>query len=610
MKKVLLPLVFLLFAGPAFPQAITTGRTEKGLPWAVVELPGGDGEWGAVWLPPGVSAPAGWEEASGPVESVVSAWFPALSAPSQLLSALPAFSSAVAVILVGPVPARELTASLEALEAVTPALPPRAACRFADGLVTPTRQTVEGFRWSFPLPPLWDPRSELAPVLAFLLEKRWQKLGFTGPVRVEGSPCPLLVLEHRGPNPRKVLTMARESRAKLAAAVGEGELADFSAIQRREASLWAVGPKKVAMAGVERLGWGKELGPLLYPVEPAPAAVEALLKEVLLAYAGQAELWERERRTLPPEVRTLSSGVVLAFRETGSDVGIMAVAFSGVEGALAHALAQEVGLRAAKKGLPSQVTVALGMAAAAVVGSPEELVEALEEVSTLVGSAARETKAGPALLRARNALGLAPQAFAENLGVVLELPEGSDELAEAAEKFLSALPAGKVLRLPQLAPGLSWEPQEGPAQVVAVVELPATLPGAVAAEVLRQRLVAQGVEAELQHPAGKLVLLFGQSGQATVQQQDEALGAAWANACLFSAEDVGKAWASLSQRLVGSAAQATARIALSVFYPALGSGHWVAPEEKEVREVVAGLPGFKILPRFGVGRAASEDKRR
>ncbi|MFN3414480.1 MAG: hypothetical protein ACK42L_10520, partial [Thermoanaerobaculum sp.] len=252
----------------------------------------------------------------------------------------------------------------------------------------------------------------------------------------------------------------------------------------------------------------------------------------------------------------------------------------------------------------------LGMAAAAVVGSPEELVEALEEAAALVGSGSRDTTAGPALLRARSALGLAPRVFAENLGVVLELPEGSDELAEAAEKFLSALPSGKVVRLPQLAPGFSWEPQEGPAQVVAVVEFPATLGGAVAAEVLRQRLMAQGVEAELQHPAGKLVLLFGQGGQATVQQQDEALGSAWANACLFSAEDVAKAWASLSQRLVGSAAQATARQALSVFFPALGKSPWVAPEEAEVREVVAGLPSFKILPRFGVGRAASEDKRR
>lgn len=589
---------------------MTTGRTEKGLPWAVVELPGGDGEWAAAWLAPGASAPAGWEQAGGPVGNIATAWFPALSAPAQLYSALPAVPSAVAVILVGPVPARELVAFLEALEAVTPASPPRASCRFADGLVTPKRQTVEGFRWSFPLPPPWDPQSELASVLAFLVEKRWQKLGFTGPVRVEEGPCPLLVLEHRGGNPRKMLSMAREARAKLAAAVTEEELAAFAAIKRREASVWAVDPKGVALAGVQRLGWGRELGPLFYPVEPAPAAVEGLLKDVFLPHAGQAELWERERRGLPADVRTLSSGVVLAFRETESDVGIMAVAFAGVDGALAQELAQEVGLSAAKKGLPAQVTGALGMAAAAVVGSPEELVDALEEVAGLVGSGARETSAGPALLRARSTLGLAREAFAENLGVVLELPEGSDELKEAAEKFLSALPSGRVVRLPQLAAGLSWEPQGGPAQVVAVVELPPTLPGAVAAELLRQRLTAQGVEAELQYPAGKLVLLFWQGGKATVQQQDEALGSAWASACLFSAEDVGKAWASLSQRLVGSAAQATARQALGLFFPALGRSQWLAPEEAEVREVVAGLPSFKILPRFGVGRAGSEAKGR
>lgn len=601
MPKVPALLVFLLFATPALPQAVTEGRTRAGLPWAVVELPGGDGVWAAAWLPAHVPVPTGWEEGSGVGGKALTAWFPSLSAPAQLPTAFAALPGAVAVILVGPVPARELATALEALEAVVPAPPQRALCSFADGVVTPVRSASEGFRLSFPLPPPWDPQSELAPAVAFLVERRFQRLGFSGPVRVEGGACPLLVMQHLGPNPRRMLTLAREKRRPLAGTVEEGELSAFAAMQQREASLWAVDPRRVALLGVERLGWGKALGPLFYPVEPAPAAVEALLAEVLLPRAGSAEVWERERRALPPQERTLGSGVVLAFRENASEVGILAVAFSGVDGALAQELAQEVGLRAAHRGLPSQVSVALGMAAAALAGSPEELVEALEDLAALVAKGPKETGETTALARARQALGLAPQAFAENLGVVLELPEGRDELAEAAEKFLSGLPAGRVTRLPQLAPGLAWQAGEGPAQVAAVVELPASLAGALAAEVLVQRLAAQGAQVELQHPAGKLVLLFSQSGLATVQQQDEALAGVWETARLFSPDDTARAWEALSRRLLGSAAQAAARRALSIFFPALGTGLWVSPEEAEVRQVVGELPGYKMLPRFGVG---------
>lgn len=606
-------LVLLLFATPALPQAVTQGCTRAGLPWAVVELPGGDGEWVAAWLPPNVPVPPGWEEGSGVGARAITAWFPALAASSQLLSAFASLPSATAVMLVGPVPARELAAPLEALEAVVPVPASRGPCGFADGLVTPVRNTREGFRWSFPLPPAWDHRSELAPAIAFLAERRFQNLGFTGPGRIEGGSCPLLVLEHLGPSPRRLLAVARESRRKLAAPVEEGELATFTAIQRREATLWAVDPRGVALAGLERLGWGRALGPLLYPVEPASQALEDLLQEVFLRHAGSAEIWERERRALPAEVRNPGSGVVLAFRENASEVGVLAVAFSGVDGALAQALAQEVGLRAARRGLPSQVTLALGMAATALVGFPEELVEALEDLTEVVARGSKETSRATALARARQALGLAPQAFAENVAVFLDFPEGRDELVEAAEKFLSALPAGKVMRLPQLVPGLAWEPGEGPAQVAAVVELPPSLAGALAAEVLVQRLSAQGAEVELQHPAGKLVLLFSQGGQATVQRQDEALAAVWETARLFSPDDTARAWEALSRRLLGSTAQAAARQALAVFFPALGTSVWVGPEEAEVRDVAGGLPGYKILPRFGVGPgqgpARSESKK-
>lgn len=597
----MLLLVFFLCASSAFSQAVTEGRTKGGLPWAVVELPGGDGEWAAAWVSSQVEVPAGWSEVEGAGEKLVTAWFPAFSAPAQLPSALAALPSAVAVVVVGPVPARELAAALEALEAVVPAPPLRVVCSWADGVVTPVRRTSEGFRWSFPLPPPWDPKNELAPALAVLAERRFQRLGFSGPVSVENGACPRLVLQHLGPNPRKMLAVARENRRKLAKTLEEEELSNFTAMQRREARRWAVDPRGVAVAGVERLGWGRALGPLLYPAEPAPTAVEDLLVEVFLRHAGTAEVWEGERRTLPPEVRTLGSGVVLAFRENASDIGILAVAFSGVDVVLAQALANELGVRAAKRGLPSQMSVGLGMAAVSLVGLPEELVQALEDLAELVAKGPGEGADATALAYARQSLGLATQAFAENVGVVLELPEGRDELAEAAEKFLAGLPAGKVAQLRQLAPGLAWLPAEEPAQVAAVVELPVGLAGALAAEVLVQRLAAQGAQVELHHPAGKLVLLFAQSGQATVARQDEVLRGLWETARLLTPEDTAKAWDTLSQRLLGSAAQAAARQALSVFFPALGTNLWVKPEEAEIRQVIAELPDYRMLPRFGVG---------
>lgn len=593
-------LLVLLGAAPAFPQAVTQGRTEKGLPWAVVELPGGDAEWVAVWAPPGAPPPAGFEEASAPWGQVWAAWRPALSAPVALAQVLEGVTQAAAVAFVGPVPARELAAALAVTERVTPQQVPKTPCGFADGVVRAVRRDQEGFRWAFPLPPPGDPRFELARPLAWVLEGRFRRLGFTGPVRVEGEACPALVLQHQGGSPRQQLALARERRATLAAPVTAEELSGFFQVQRREATRWAVDPRGVAVAAAERLGLDRPLGPLFFPVEPAPAAVEALLRETLLTYAGQGEVWERERRALPPEQRVLSNGAVLAWRATDSDVGVLAVGLAGLDAQAAQALAQELALAAARAGLPAQTVTFGGMAAVALVGQPEDLVEALEGlVGSVSGASSRPLS--PLHARVREALGLGHTIFGENLAVFLSLPEDGEELSEAAEKFLAAVPAGTVRRLVRLSAGLEWQGGEGPAEVMAVVELPSTLAGVVVAEALALRLRAQGLEVDLHNPPGSLALCFGGGGAESLARQEEVLASAWETARLLTSEDTARAWASLAHRMVGSAAQAAMRQALSVFLPTLAQGLRSEPDREEVRQVVAGLPGYKQLPRFGIG---------
>lgn len=595
------PLLLLLFwAAPGFPQAVTQGRTDKGLPWAVVELPGGDVEWVALWLPPEASIPPGWEEGSGAWGRVGTVSAPALAAPASLAPALAGVSAAVAAVFLGPVPRRELASALAALEDVRAHAAPRDPCPFADGAVTAWRRESEGFRWVFPLPPPWDSRFELAAAAAWVLEGRFRRSGFSGPVRVEGRACPTLVFHHQGEEARLKLSLAKARRGELSAAVSPEELSGFFERQRREAHRWAVDPRAVALAAAERVGWGRPLGPLFFPLEPSAKAVETLLEETLGVYAGQAELWERERRPLPFQKQTLANGAVLAFGPTAGDAAVLAVALSGLDAGSARAVVQEVAVAASGAGLPAQTVTVGGMAAVALVGSPEDVVEALEGLVSVLASAGGGSPS-PWRSQVREALGLSGRAFGENLSVFLAVPEGGEELAEAAEKFLGAVPAGPVRKLTRLASGLAWQAGDPPAEGVAVAELPATFPGLLVAEALGQRLAAQGVEVELHNPPGGLVLVFGGRGAETMAQQEARLAAAWETARLLTAEDLSRAWQALTRRVLGSAAQAAMRQALGGFLPALGSPAWAAPEEQEVRQVVAGLPAYRQLPRFGRG---------
>ncbi len=595
----LLPFLLLL-AWPleAAAQAISQGRSASGLPWAVVEVPGGESEVVACWLPPHASVPEGFREARAVWGKTAVLQAPALSGLSSLTAALEALPSAVAVVLVGPMPARELSAALEALAKVPATPAPTGPCPFLDGELMVERSRLEGFQLAFPAPPPTDPRWELGELVARVAERRWQQLGFSGPVRWQEGTCPLLVFTDYSDHPRQRLARARQQRSQLSASVSAEELEALRSMREREASRWAVDPEGMAAALVERVGWGRNLGPVLYPPAPSAQAVETLLGELMSSWAGSAVLWEREQRALLPETETLPNGVTVRVQPIPAQVAIVALALSGVAASVASETVQKVALSAAKAGLPSETWVLAGMAAVAMVVPPAELAEQLEEmVTTLL----QEPSGGDGVkAQAWDAAGLATRVHGENVAVVLRLPEGGEEGLEAARKFLASVPMGPLRQRRPLAAGLHLLGSEGRVEVVALAPLPPTSLGAAAGELLRQRLAELGAEAQLHHQAGQLLLSFATAGQPTVTEAERQLEKAWDQARLIAPEELLSAFGTWRQHLFGSAGKAAMRQGMGVFFPEL-SGQLPSPEDKEVAEVLAALPGIRQLARLAQG---------
>lgn len=598
MGRVLPLLLFLAWPLEGAAQAISQGRLASGLPWAVVELPGGESQVVACWLPPHAFVPEGFREARAAWGKTAVLQVPARSGLPSLIAALETLPSAVGVVLIGPTPARELSAALETLAKVPVTPAPTGPCPFLDGALTVERSRREGFQLVFPAPPPTDPRWELGELVARVAERRWQQLGFSGPVRWQAGTCPLLLFTDEGDNPRQRLARARQQRSQLLASVSAEELEALRSMREREASRWAVDPEGMAAALVERVGWGRNLGPVFYPPEPSAKAVEALLGELMSSWAGSAVLWERERRALPPETETLPNGVTVRVQTVPAHVAIVALALSGVAAPLASEAAQRVALSAARAGLPSETWMLAGMAGVAVVVPPVELAEQLEE---MVRTLLQEASSWHGLkAQAWDAAGLATRLQGENVAVVLHLPEGGEEGLEAARKFLASVPTGGLRQRRPLAAGLHLLASEGTVEVVALAPLPPARLGAAAGELLRQRLAALGVEAQLHHQAGWLVLSFGTAGQGTVAEAERKLEKAWDQARLIAPGELLTAFDTWRQQLFGSAGKAAMRQGMGVFFPEL-SGQLPSPEDKEVAEVLGALPGFRQLVRLAQG---------
>lgn len=586
---------------PLFGQAVTQGKTTQGLPWAVVELPGGDTEIVAAWLSLEAPVPSGWEEAQSPWPRVVVTEELAVKATARFMEALGGLEAVVAVALVGPSPARELPGLLAKLEDVKPAQPPKAGCGFTDGVVNFVRADREGFALTLPAPGPEENFWELTELAVFLGESRWQKLGFSGPVRWRKGPCPTVTLEDYGEEPRKRLARGREVLGELGKPVESFELETYRSWKLRETARWAVDPKSIAVEACQRLGWGRALGPLFYPPLVSPKAAGEVMERVFGLFKGQATIFERERRATAPGIETLSNGVSLLTQPIASEFALLAVAFSGVATQVAEEVAKTFAVEAVKQGYPAETVSAAGMVAVVVVANPAELTEHLERLATLLSREASPMDSLAA--KGLQAVGLGSRIAGENLAVLLQLPEGEEEVLEAAHKFLASLPSGSLLRGGSLAPGLVWHDADAPAEIVAFFELPESLPGALLGHVLVRRLAAQGANAQLTHQPGRLVLGFWGQGAESLQAQDEILEKAWESARLLSVREILTAWPEVGQTLSGSSAKVAMRQVMGVFFSSLA--RFFSPEEEEVANLLRALPAYRNLPRLGLGRRGS-----
>ena len=182
----------LLVSTPLLGQAMSEWRTTHDLPVAIAEVAGGDVEVLTAVLPAEASPPdtvAGFPAQLTARRGALlwSVRVPALlvqSALSEFVQTL-ATTGCAAVVLLGPVPARELEGPLAALEGVPVRPLPRVPCVLAEGGVEVRRGSPERVTLSLALPGPTDPRYDLIPALVAFLRAR---LATTFPdVRVESE---------------------------------------------------------------------------------------------------------------------------------------------------------------------------------------------------------------------------------------------------------------------------------------------------------------------------------------------------------------------------------------------------------------------------------------
>jgi hypothetical protein len=607
----------LVVSVPALGQATSEWRTTHDLPVAVAEVAGGDVEVLTAVLPAEASPPdtvAGFPTQLTPRRGALlwSVRVPALlvqPALAEFVRALAAMGTA-AVVALGPVPARELEASLAALEGVPVRPLPRVPCVLAEGGVEVRRGTPERVELSLALPGPTDPRYDLLPALAAFLRAR---LAAAFPdVRVENEldgACARLVvrLPAGEEHPRLVLRRLRQNLAALPATPPTGdESGRVTASCQSGAARAAVAGNAAAQGMAERLALGGGVAGALATPAIDPATLAQLTHHVLDGHAGFATLVEQERRPQNEPPRTLENGVVLTVRWIPGETGVVAVALGGVDPRAGRRVLTAAAEAAATEGWATSVAETLGVPTLAVASPAAGVTAVMEHVSE---SLAAGGPAGSDDLDAEvaRALGLAERVTAETLSVALALPPEVEEGTEAAGKFFGSLSGGGVRTGATLATsGLAWKAGDGPPQEIGVAELPATTAGLVAGQLLQNRLSREaGLRTFMLVPAGRVVLAVGADGGSHVPALDARLAALWKGACRpATAGEATAAARRLLALLYGDAAQATARAAAAVFLPVVpAEAALLGTEAREATAVLAGLPGWEKLARFARGRA-------
>ena len=607
-----------LLAASAGAQAVTEWRTAGGLPVAVIEVAGGDVEHFAAVVPARAVLPAqvaGWPTAiaAHPGALVWSLRVPATVASRAALELAPllAASGCGAVAAFGPVPARDLAGPLAALESLPAAAALRSPCPLADGRIEVVRGVPERVELVLAVPPADDPRFESLPALAALLEQRLagDLPGVRAAIEVRDGCWWLLVRRDAvEESPRAVLHRLRAALARHAEpAVSELELAAVSAPLRRAAAQRAADGAMAAALVAERLAQGGRAAGALAPTVPAAAALGELLRATVQGRGGLALLTEAERRTRLEEPETLEGGVILTTRWLSEELAVLALAFGGVDPAAGRRVAAAITLRLAAAGWHATAHEVAGVAVVAAVLPPGDVPEALEALADELIAQAPLAAGGDLADDIATALGLLGAPAAETLSVALALPPEADEGVEAARKFLAGLPAGGV-RTSAAHEGarLLWTPAGEPPRLAAIVELPATVAGWLAGEVLAARV---GVEAALRaawmSPAGGLSLVVFAEGEEHLPALDARLAAGWSKLkAPVTGVELDAAARRLFADLYGDLPAAMTRAALRPFLPAIpAEAELLAPDVEAVSAVFAGLPGWDALLRVARGPA-------
>ncbi len=598
----------------AVAQAVTEWSTSRGVAVAIIEVPGGDLVHLAALAPPETTVPAvlaGFPVTTHPVSLglIVESSVPVFAGGTALRELALAVSDrgAAAVVVLGSAPAREMGVAGQALERVPLAAAPRRPCLLAEGEVSLVRGSPERLEVVLPLPGPEDPRFDLLPALeAWVrrrLAQRWP--GVSTAVELRDTCSWLLIrVPSGGEPPRTQLAPLREAIQLLATtAPNAAEVEAVAAMVDRRRAAWAVDGRAAARELVLRRAVGGRVASALAPPLLDSDALAGLARGVLAGHVGEAVLVEAERRPVDDAPEVLDNGVLLAWRWVSSSLGTVAVALGGVDPDFGHAALRGLADEAAREGWQALLETLAGVPAAAVAVPADDLPAALETVASVLLEPA--VAAGPEReSQLVAALGLSAELTGGAVAVAVAAPAEADVVREAAAKFFSQLPPGRVRSTAPLEKGLQHSSTTGEATIQAAVELRPDLAGWLAGEVLANRL-RQHARAQVRWLAlpGRLVLEVTARAEGHVPGLDARLAALWPSLRVAaSAEEAAAAGASLRALLYGDPARAALRTAAAPFLPTLPrQEELLAVEAREVSAALAALPPWADLPRLARG---------
>lgn len=607
--------VCLLWTAAVGAQAVSEWRLPSGLPVALVETPAGDVQRIVVLFPAGLVPP---ESVLGfPTTTVAGrdgiAWtieLPAVLSGVGLQEVAGALSvhGAAAVVTLGPTPARMLGPGLEALHALPWRQPRRTSCVVADGVVDVRRGGPERVELALAAFPPDDDRFVLLPALAAWMRLRLARelpgLEVTTPV--EGG-CTRILLRAPAPaeHPRTILDrLHRGLRLLTTQPATQDEVRQVEMLLRRDGTRWAVDGAGAALRMAQRLALGGSAAGTLFPPAITPASLATLADALLAGRPGSALLLEQERRPVwePPD--RLDNGVLVAVRWVPGEAATIGLALAAVQPEPVLKLGRNMALALGRQGWPVVVKDLLGIPTVAVAVPAEDVVAVIELLAEFL-VVDEPPPSGDGWAHALAAAGLAPGPSPVTLSVVLMLPPEAEEATEAVAKFLSGLrPPADGASVPLVAPGLTWDADEGPARLMALVDLPPEAAGFLAGEVLAARVTAEaGVTSRWLQPAGRLVLAITASGEGDIPALDRRLAGLWQRwRREVRADELSAAARRLSAVLFGDMGHATVRTAAEALVAGLPRPEaLVAADPREVSPVLAGLPRWEEILRFAHG---------